>query len=627
MHFPETTFCGPSNRRNLFAVIVCAVFLAAFAAISWCALLNKCAAFDEPLHFVGAWVQTHYDDFRCNPEDPPLWKFYLAAGTRSGDMKLDMRSDLWKQMLAEIPAPAVHYVRQIMYQTPGTDADKFLRAARVRMLALGVVLGAAIAWWAWRLRGPIAGVVAVAAFCLDPNFLAHAPLIKNDVPITLVFFLLMASIWLIGERATIARLAVVAALVAVALTTKFSGVLALPMLGIALLCRVFITRPWPFFRWTLTTRPQRVAAALAIFFGASAVGYAGVWASYGFRFGPTGDAHEQFDFHSANYNCGVGEMVLRQDPVPLYPPNAILHEWVKDEWKPSIIVRALNAANRNRLLPQAWLFGFLYTYGTSLARRTFLCGEIGVVGWWYYFPTAMAFKTPLATLAGLGLAAAIWLRNARWKNPNRNVWAICAAIVGPVFYLAVAMRSHLNIGLRHIFPVYPFLFVFLGVIAAQCFARRPKITCWIVSLLFFGLACETWSAYPNYLPFFNIAAGGSRGGLRLLSDSNLDWGQDLPALAEWQSQHQDRQLYFCRFGLPDPRYYNLHYIEMPGSELAQPDETVPSGLPPIYAISAVALQGPYMTADRVAFYRRFLNEKPIEVINGTIYLYDALPPP
>ena len=399
------------------------------------------------------------------------------------------------------------------------------------------------------------------------------------------------------------------------------------MLGIALFCRVLINKPWPFLKWTLFKWPQRLGGAVAIFILALVVGYFGAWASYGFRFGPTSDPREQFNLHSENYLCGVGEVLLSQDHPPLYPSNTQLHEWVKNDWKPSIVVRAVNAATKYHLLPQPWLCGFLYTYGTSLYRRSFLCGEIGATGWWYYFPAAMAFKTPLATLVGLGLAAAIWLWNSRWKNPNRNAWAICAALVGPLFYMAVAMRSHLNIGLRHIFPVYPFLFVFLGVIAARCFARRPKLTCWIVSLLFLGLACETWSAYPNYLPFFNVVAGGSRGGLGLLSDSNIDWGQDLPALVQWQSEHQDRQLYFCRFGLPDPRYYKLHYIEMPGSELAQPDETVPSGLLPVYAISAVALQGPYMTADQVKSYRRFLKEKPFEVLNGTIYLYDSLPPP
>jgi hypothetical protein len=626
MNSSDITTTGTWDRRNVLGVIACAVLLGSFAAISWCALLGKCAAFDEPLHFVGAWLQTHYDDFRCNPEDPPLWKFYVAVGTNAGDMKLDTTTGLWKQMLGEIPAPAVHWVREAMYQTPGTDADRLLRAGRARMLALGMILGAAIAWWAWRLGGPIAGVVAAGAFSLDPNFLAHAPLIKNDVPITLVFFLLMGSVWLLGERATVLRFLCAAALVIIALTTKFSGVLALPMVGIAMIGRIVIGKPWGFFGLTLGTRWKRLCGAAAIVAGVSILGYAGIWASYGFRFGPTSDANEHFDFHSANYNAGIGEMLLQQNPVPLYPSNATMHEWVKDEWKPGVFVRFLNWANKQHLFPQAWLFGFLYTYGTSLARRTFLCGQLGVVGWWYYFPAAMAFKTPLATLLGLALAAAIWLRGLRRQKSGRDAWAICAVLVGPVFYMAVAMRSHLNIGLRHVFPVYPFLFVFLGVIAARCFARRPRTTAWFVGILFLGLACETWWAYPNYLPFFNAAAGGSRGGIELLSDSNLDWGQDLPALVEWQKKHPDRQLYFCRFGLPDPRYYGLHYIEMPGSELAEPDETKASGMLPVYAISAVALQGPYMTADRAAFYRKFLDEKPVEVLNGTIYLYDAIPP-
>jgi 4-amino-4-deoxy-L-arabinose transferase-like glycosyltransferase len=625
MDSAKMNFACAWNRRNALTATACVALLAAFAGISWCAWLNKNATFDEPLHFVAAWVQTHYGDFRCNPEDPPLWKYYVAAGTNPGDMSLDMHSGLWKEMLLQDPAPAVHFVVRTMYQTPGTDADRLLRAGRARMLALGVVLGAAIAWWAWRLAGRIAAVVAIAAYCFDPNFLAHAPLIKNDVPITLIFFLLMAVIWLLGERATVTRFICVMLLAAVALATKFSGILTLPMLGIALFCRVLIGKPWPFLKWMLSTRLQRLGAALLVLLGTVAVSYAGIWACYGFRFGPSVDPREQFVFHSVDYNCGVGEMLLQMDPPPIYPSDRQLHEWVKNAWKPSIIVRAVDAANRNHLLPQSWLFGFLYTYGSSLYRRTFLCGEIGMAGWWYYFPAAMAFKTPLATLAGLGLASLIWFSHARRGKTKRDAWAIVAVLVCPVFYMAVAMRSHLNIGLRHIFPVYPFLFVFVGVVAAQSFARRPRITGWIAGILFVGLVVETLSAYPNYIPFFNVAAGGSRGGLALLSDSNIDWGQDIAALANWQRDHADRQLYLCQFGLPDPGYYKLHYVEMDGSEFSAPNETVPSGLRPVYAISAVVLQGPYMNPSQLAFYRGFEKLRPFEVLNGTIYLYDSAP--
>jgi hypothetical protein len=64
---------------------------------------------------------------------------------------------------------------------------------------------------------------------------------------------------------------------------------------------------------------------------------------------------------------------------------------------------------------------------------------------------------------------------------------------------------------------------------------------------------------------------------------------------------------------------------MDGSEFSAPNETVRSGLRPVYAISAVALQGPYMTPSQLAFYRGFEKLRPFEVLNGTIYLYDSAP--
>ena len=609
---------------RVISLAACSLLLAAFAVIAWTAQLDKCATFDEPLHFLGAWVQTHYDDFRANPEDPPLWKFYVAAGTDKAALKMDRHSDLWNKMLGSVPAPAFQYAVQTLYQTPGNQADSLLRNGRARMLLLAVLLGVAIAWWAWRLAGPFAAVVATAAFSLDPNFLAHSPLIKNDVAITLAFLLIIAAVWLIGERATILRCAALFLLVGVALTTKLSGLLAIPMIAIALTCRVLMKKPWPVLKWTLQTRLSRTVAAGAVLLGCALIGYVFIWACYGFRFSPSPHSQHWFDYSRLVDYCAEGEAVVSQDSPPVYPTDSQLKDWVS-HWRPSATIRVVQFADQHALFPQAWLFGFLYTYGSSIARRGFLCGQIGMVGWWYYFPLAILFKTPLATLFGIGLAAVVWFSGRRCSAEIRDGWPIAATLVGPIFYMAVAMRSHLDIGLRHIFPVYPFLFIFLGVTAAAAFRRRPKITAWIVSLLFLGLVAETAAAYPDYIPFFNVAAGGSRGGLNLLGDSNIDWGQDLPALADWQRDHPDRQLYLCRLGLPDPRYYHLHYIQMTGSQMPAPDQTIPSGLSPIYAISAAALQGPYMPLRQRQFYQRFLQEKPEAILHGTIYLFDKVP--
>ncbi len=614
-----------SGRQNFLALLACVGFLIAFGAIGFGAWSGKSAIFDEPFHYLSGWLQMHYGDFRCNPEDPPLWKYYAALGTSQEDIAVNFRSPRWDYMLRSIPGGEVLFSDETFYQTPGADPDGLLRAARLRMVLIGVALGGVIAWWAWRLRGPLAGVVAAGVFALDPNFLANTPIVKNDVPITLVFVLLMMAVWLLGERGTWPRCVAIMVLVGAALTTKFSGVLAIPMLVIALFCRSMMKCEWLFWGWTLTTRAKRLGASALVLISCLLFGYFFIWLCYGFRFGPSPDPSVKFDFKEPIVDIGENEMQLRQNPVPTEVSIEQYNKWLA-QWKPDFVVRAGRVVNADHLVPQAWLFGFLYTYGTAMARRAFLCGEIRIQGWWYYFPLAILFKTPVATLIAVVTALVIGAAMLRSKIASRG-WPICALTIAPVFYMAVAMRSNLNIGLRHILPVYPFLFILVGVAAAAAYQRRPKLTAGILLVLLGGLLTETIAAYPNYIPFFNAAAGGSRGGIRLLSDANLDWGQDLPALAQWQREHPDRQLYLSQFALPDPRFYKIAYIEMKGGGLEHQDESSPSGLPPVYAISAVNLQGTYVAPEVYRdIYSKFAKMKPFEVLNGTIYLFDQPSP-
>jgi hypothetical protein len=137
------------------------------------------------------------------------------------------------------------------------------------------------------------------------------------------------------------------------------------------------------------------------------------------------------------------------------------------------------------------------------------------------------------------------------------------------------------------------------------------------------LAVETYSAFPDYIPFFNVAAGGWRGGAALLSDSNIDWGQELPALARWQRAHPDRQLFLCYFGSADPRYYGIHYVNLGGSNAPDDQQPRPE-LPPVAAVSVMAFQGQYLNPAQ----RKNLDPlrppgaKPIDVLGGCLYIYD-----
>ncbi|MGD0389790.1 MAG: hypothetical protein ABSC42_12645 [Tepidisphaeraceae bacterium] len=474
------------------------------------------------------------------------------------------------------------------------------------MIGLGVALGGLIAWWAWRWRGPVAAVVATAAYCFDPNFLAHAPLLKNDVPLALVLTGLMASIWLLGERATFVRWAMTSLLLGAAMTTKFSGVFALPILMVALVLRAVARNAWPCLRWTARTRFGRLAVAAAILAAAMMVAFVFTWASYGFRFELSNDPQHPFD------------------------PNALTRaisdersgQAVPQSYSSSLLVPA-QWALRHRVLPEAWIVGFVFIHNWSLSVPAFLCGSFSTQGWWYYFPAAMLFKTPTATLLALILVVVHWTVRPRRIfafNPQ-NWWPICVAWILPVMYMGVAMTMHYDAGLRHVFPVYPFLFIILGAGAANAWRRRPRITAAVASFLVLGLALETCAAYPDFIPFFNLPAGGSRGGLHLLSDSNLDWGQDLPLLADWQKRHPDRPIFLLYFGTADPSHYGISYYKT-SVESRYPNARQTASKNMILAISATVLQGTYLPSNQQKEMEQLRRKHPLAVLGGSIYLFD-----
>jgi hypothetical protein len=255
-------------------------------------------------------------------------------------------------------------------------------------------------------------------------------------------------------------------------------------------------------------------------------------------------------------------------------------------------------------------------------------GETRLTGWWYYFPLAMTFKTPLATLAVVGLSlltsVGSLMRIAQRRSSRIGGWDwACLAII-PATYMANAMSTNLNIGLRHVLPVYPFLFIVAGLVVSRWISSGRRIVWAFVGFAAVGLAAESASAYPNYLSFFNAAFGGSRGGLQLLSDSNLDWGQDLPALAEWQRKNPTTKLYLLYFGTADSAAYGIRCSHLPGGwPLAEELGIVEGKMdePGVIAVSATFLQRTYGSAPQQAAYAsRFTN--PIAILGGSIYLFD-----
>ncbi|MCC6422931.1 MAG: hypothetical protein IT447_05585 [Phycisphaerales bacterium] len=595
-----TTAGDLRDRRSAWmAAALCAGLLLVYLVVGLSAKSSKSATFDEPLEGLGAWVGVRYHDYRLVPENPPLWQYWasLPLGKSALDVKLDgPQWDIITQDITQRYAWTVH----TLYRTSGNDPEWFIGRMRFMMALAAAGLGGLIGWWAWRLGGAIAAVAATALFALDPNFLAHGPLMKNDVPFALGMFALVYATWRTGRRASWWSVLSVALLAAAAVNIKLSALILGPLVAMLLIGRAFLGGPWECLGRTLRSWWSRLLAVGGIGVVCLATCWIVTWACYGFRFSTTAPGSPPMKF----------DEMIHLNEISGHPAD-------------SSIVAASAWMERHRILPQAWIYGLLYQNATTVARRNFILGHIQNQGVWYYFPFAMLVKTPLGTMAALvmGLAGGLWLAFKRGIWRRWNGWWITICLMVPVaYYMLFAMRGNLNLGLRHVLSVYPFLFVAAGVVAAKLWRLRPSSFGPVLMALGIALAAETGLAYPDYIPFFNSFAGGSRGGLNLLGDSNLDWGQDLPALADWQRKHPEIPLYLSYFGIADPAYYGIDYINMPQGYPWGPPIEVPKK-PGVIAVSATSLQGIYMPEDWFKYYTELRQAEPLDVLHGSIYLF------
>lgn len=604
-----------ARAQTAFAIVFGVMLLTAFAATAWVASLDKCATVDEPGNLMGGWSQIHFRDFRFNCEDPALFETIVGIGLPGDLFHIDRGSPQWRSLLIDADSRAP-MASEALYHTPGVDADTLLRGERPRMVAIAVAIGIIVGWWAWRLAGSVAAVFGIAAFCFDPNFLAHGPLVKNDVLFALAFLLFAAAVWLLGERATMIRFLAVCLFMGLAFMVKFSGVLVIPILAILLVTRSVTARAWRFGPFVAANFKSRLAVSAGVFLTSALFVWAFAWSCYGFRFLPAPDTSDQFDFRE-NLRSFANHQAFARSPDPVHVSAAALDDFWR-RWQPPASVRSILFANDHHFLPQSYLAGLLRIDADSQSRVAFLCGRSSVTGWWYYFPLVILFKTPAATLVGLVAATALMCR----RFFRAGAWPLAAAALPSAIYLLTAMDSSVNVGIRHILPIYPFLFIFLGVAAAFVWKSAMRGGRLLVALLTIALAAEAALAFPDYISFFNIFAGGSRGGLRLLSESNIDWGQDLPALAAWQSRHPDRPLYLLYWGSADPGYYGIRYVNLPEST-APADQVAPGPGRPVYAISAVVLTNPFAREGLKNLFSSVISRGPIEILNGSIYIYDS----
>jgi len=516
------------------------------------AALEESLTYDEGFHLVAGFSYWKTGDYRLNPEHPPLSKLLSAAPLLFTSAQMPHKPDSWRD------ADMTGLFRPFLFENR-VSADQLLFLGRLPIIGVTLCLGLMIALWARRRFSAGAALLALALYATDANFLAHGHYVTTDVLASLGIFL--AAVTWVGylETGRGRDLLWASLALGVALASKFS---ALYLLGV---------HPLLYLLFRAKVGHRRVYTALA----GSAVVLA-------LAYGP-----ETLRMFSKE---GV-EPLSKQIPTETRL-GALAHQ----------------AAVSLHLPAHKFLLGFgMLAQHNAEGHNSYLLGKTSKQGDWRYFPVAFAVKTPSGTLLLLAFSLVAFPLRLAWPP-----WKV-ALLTYPAAYMALSIGSNLHIGLRHLLPLYPFLFVLTGAAMTNWKHRRHAVIAVAAVLTIHGV--ELARTAPHYLAFFNTFAGGAANGPRYLLDSNIDWGQDASRLKSWMERSKLDEVCLSYFGSASAEDYGIRHMPL----LHAPTDAERARLDCIAAISVNNLYDLYMPAGTHAWARRL---KPFSHIGHSIYLYD-----
>lgn len=467
------------------AEVICAGLLLLMALNMLAANSRKGITNDEIVHIPAGYYHLVAGDFQLNNEHPPLIKMWAALPL------LFIQPNESPPPEAEMQGASGELTWSYDHRFWESNRQQFetiLFSTRGMMIVLALALGILIFTSARSLVGPRAGVLAVALYSLEPTVLAHGRIVHTDLPAALAFLLFFVVLRNYFKARTLRRALVLGMTGGLALITKFSLIVLVPVLAcLGLVALAFAPR--------------------------------------------LNESRKKILLHAGIVVCLVFLIInsaYRFQGPPIVPGDV---QWVQarspeafDRWMTFFRVGS-------RVVPTYYLFG---QYNVMLHNRdghaASLLGQYSTQGWWYYFPVAFALKTSLPFLV-ITLAALAW---AHWRLLRKRDKRILWLLIPIGIYCALSMTGHINIGIRHFLPVYPFLFIAAGALFDRLlglrYARHLALALVVVS--FGWMSAESLRAYPDYIPYMNQLAS-PHPHWWYLSDSNVEWGDDGRALAEY----------------------------------------------------------------------------------------------
>jgi hypothetical protein len=464
---------------------------------------------------------------------------------------------------------------QILYMH-GYEIERIIFWGRVPIVMLSILLGVYVWRWARELYGRGAGLCALAFYCFSPNILAHSRLVTIDLGSSCFIFIAMYYFWKFMEESTKRNLIIAGMTFGLAQLSKFTGLFLIPIYVCTGLIAIHYRK----------RMEVKFSIPFARFFSASGV--------YG----------------KSIFNLGVSVAVI-----------FIIGFLVVGVGYECIGIRFGDSVSISRVI-STYLRELHYVLShNKIGHPAFLMGRYSTQGWWYYLVVAFLIKTPIPTL--IFLAWSIFAFSRIRHNDLAQEYFVLFPVV---FIFLISLTNRVNIGLRYILPIYPFIFVCISKVM-KVKVKRQRIAQMVMIVLGLWYITGCFAIYPDYLAYFNELVGGPDNGYKYLVDSNLDWGQDLKGLKRYMEAHNIEKVKLSYFGTADPAWYGIAYSYLPSpfSPFLRPSgDDFPSSGPTtgIMAVSATYLQNVYFERFKQKRPYRWLKDySPVDKIGYSIFVY------
>lgn len=533
------------------------------------------ATMDELAHIPSGYSYLSQKDFRLNPEHPPLIKDLSAIPLMFLNLNFPTDIKEWTEYLN-----GQWDMGRIFIYESGNNADTIIRWSRFPIMLLAILFGLMLFKWVKGLYGDKAALLTLFLFAFSPTFLAHSRYVTTDLAAAFGFFIGIAAFLNFlknyGTEKEKKYLVIAGVAFGVAQLLKFSLVLLAPLIVIFGVLWIFLQEytTGAIFDQKKFWKNEILMLLKIVLIGL--IGVVVIWPVYAYHV--------------------WGEPVAKQVADAAHILESYRVRFLADfaVWLCGIPgVRALG---------QYFLGLLMVLQRAGGGNTTYFVGQITNSGWAYYFPLLYLLKEHLAfhllTLFALFFATKNILKSQKKNLAGLATWmkenfVVVASFIFIGIYWLQAIMSPLNIGVRHVLPTFPFIYLIVArVVTRENFLTAKKRVI-VLSLACVWMAGAIFLNFSHLLSYYNELAGGTANGYKIATDSNYDWGQDLKRLKKFTDENKIDKIAIDYFGGGNTQYYfgdsYVSWWSAKGPLTADPNN------PKWFAISLTFLMGAHAT--------------------------------